>query len=362
MALHLHSVDSHDWGRGSADKDRNSPSRFEGESGLRAFADELRPQLDLVAVTDHMRCSFATRLSKSLEGDKDLTILPGMEVNLVPEAALGVARIHVLVIFPEGTSPETCAKIFHGQNHIPDDAERSGNEEVVGISLEQFVNRVHEEGGVCIAAHVDGNQGVRRLFRQTAKEVLSLFSEGEPDNAIEVGDAIKAYLHKTDLDAVEIHSSSDAKHYVWENTVDGKRRFIPTTMQFDAHCCEHFSRTERLTYLKMTRMDIAGLKDALRFPDTRIRFHDNLPSPPSPMILGIELVGEEGSFFKDLTIALAENLNCLIGARGSGKSTVVEALRYVLGYNRTLSDLGKLEEPIRELQRANLKGCLVRSC
>ena len=128
VALHLHSVDSRDWGSGSADKDRNSRSRFEGEPGLSAFAEELRPHLDLVAVTDHMRCSFATRLSKSLEGDKDLTILPGMEVNLVPEAALGLARIHVLVIFPAGTSPETCARIFAEQNHIPDDAERSGNE------------------------------------------------------------------------------------------------------------------------------------------------------------------------------------------------------------------------------------------
>ena len=34
-----------------------------------------------------------------------------------------------------------------------------------------------------------------------------------------------------------------------------------------------------------------------------------------------------------LQFAFSENLNCLIGPRGSGKSTVIEALRYVLGRN-----------------------------
>ena len=123
---------------------------------------------------------------------------------------------------------------------------------------------------------------------------------------------------------------------------------------------EEFGRRDRVTHIKMTRLGLGGLKTALEFPDTRIRFPDTLPSPPSPTLLGIQIIGEKTSFFGDVTIALTENLNCLIGARGSGKSTVVETLRYVFGYNRTLGELEKLKATIRDMQKANLAGCLIR--
>ena len=132
------------------------------------------------------------------------------------------------------------------------------------------------------------------------------------------------------------------------------------TLTFDAHCVEEFAKADRTTYVKMTRLGLAGLKSAFEFPDTRIRFPGNLPALPSPTLLGIQIVGAEESFFKDVTVALTENLNCLIGARGSGKSTVVEALRYLFGYNRTLGELEKLQTTIRDMQRANLTECLIR--
>jgi DNA repair exonuclease SbcCD ATPase subunit len=77
--------------------------------------------------------------------------------------------------------------------------------------------------------------------------------------------------------------------------------------------------------------------------------------------LGISLKGQDDSFFKDVNIALAENLNCIIGVRGSGKSTIIEALRYVFGYNRSLDELGpSMSDAILEMQRANLKGTIIR--
>lgn len=45
--------------------------------------------------------------------------------------------------------------------------------------------------------------------------------------------------------------------------------------------------------------------------------------------------------FEELTIAFNENLNCAIGARGCGKSTTIEALRYVLGQRPLLGEAAK---------------------
>jgi len=364
VALHLHTIDSHDWAKAKgADKDLNSRAKFTGEEGRTNFANKLKEQLDLCAITDHMKCGYAISLSKQIEENDEFVVLPGMEVNFRPEAALGNLRIHLLVIFPVGSIVEDFARLFEGQNSIPGDEQRTGNEEISNIALFDFVQRVHNNGGICVAAHVDSDTGVRCRFRQTARETLRLFSDATPEQQekeSDVGDQLKEYLFNSKLDGIEIHKSSHSPHYNWTSIKDGEKKWIPTVLTFDAHCVEQFGRTERITYLKMTKLGLGGLKDAFKFPDTRIRFPDSLPEPPSPTLRGIRIIGDSNSFFESLTVAFAENLNCIIGVRGSGKSTLVEALRYVFGYNRSLGEIGQLAGPIRDLQENNLKGCLIQ--
>ncbi|MBI1902921.1 MAG: AAA family ATPase [Planctomycetia bacterium] len=363
VALHLHSPASHDWPRAGSDPAQNDRARFSGADGPSAFAAELQRHVDLAAITDHMRSEFASRVSESVRDDGDFLVLPGMEVNFRPEAALGCARIHLLVVLREGATPEAFSRLFHGLPAIPDDNLRTGKEEVRGIPLKQWVERVHAEGGICIAAHVENDQGVRCRFRQTSREMLQLFTDGNPrdiEKEYGVAENFKEYLFDAGVDAVEVARSTDGPHYRWVSNTDGCVRWIPTILTFDAHCLEDLARADRVTHLKMTRLGLSGLKDALAFPETRIRFPEALPDPPSPRLCGIQIVGGPHAFFAELTIAFAENLNCLIGARGSGKSTVVEALRYVFGYNRTLRELEKLAEPIREMQQANLADSLIR--
>jgi energy-coupling factor transporter ATP-binding protein EcfA2 len=363
VALHLHSPDSWDWPRRDADSQKNAKTRFDGTAGAAAFAVELRRHLDLAAITDHMRCAFATQVSSQATAENDFAVLPGMEVNFRPEAAPASVRIHLLVILPEGSSQEAFARLFAGLPSIPDDRERRGTEEVTGISLKEWVDRVHRERGVCIGAHVDNSQGVRCHFRKTAHDTLRLFCNSDHEDlerTYPVGQDLKEYLFQSGLDAVEIAKSSDAPHYHWVCHADGTRRCIPTVLTFDAHCIEELARAERVTHIKMTHLGLTGLADALAFPATRIRFPQDLPSVPSPMICGIEIIGGSDCFFEHARLAFTANLNCLIGARGSGKSTIVEALRYVFGYNRTLGELDKLRTQIVDLQIANLTGCLIR--
>ncbi len=363
VVLHLHSPDSHDWGRTATDTARNDPSRFKGESGIDAFIDELRPHLDCVAVTDHMKCTFATQLSARTAGNSDLMILPGMEANFRLEPPLGFARIHLLVLLPEGSTPYDFARLLEGLDIPADDNKRNGQEEISGLSLRDWTARVHRNGGLCIAAHVENKEGIRYRFRQAACDVLEIVCEEKAEdveNANEVPHNLKQFLLDSGFDAIEIHRSKDSKHFRWVSDIDGRTRSIATTLTSDAHCVEEFGRQERMTHIKMTRLGLQGLREALRFPDTRIRFSDSLPSPIVPQLLGIQVIGGQASFFDNIAIAFAENLNCLIGVRGSGKSTVVEALRYVFGYNRTLNELDKLRDTIVDMQKANLTDSMIR--
>ena len=364
VALHIHSIDSYDWARGiTCDKQSNSRDLLKSEDGKNRFIQKLESNFDLCAITDHMKCGYSTALSMGALQNEKVVVLPGMEVNFKPEAALGNIRIHLLVILEAGASNEDFARLFEGQTEIPNDQDRRGNEEIKDISLNEFIERVHNNGGICIAAHVDSEKGIRCRFRQTARETLRLFSsesleQQEQENNI--GENLKEYLFNSHIDAIEIHNSSSTPHYCWISEINGQKKWIPTVLTFDAHCIEHFNRPDRISYLKMTNLNLNGLKDSLKFPDTRIRFPSNLPDPPCPTLMGIRISGDESSFFENLTVTFAENLNCIIGVRGSGKSTLVEALRYVFGYNRSLGDIGVLAKPIKELQNANLCGCLIQ--
>ncbi|MEW6614198.1 MAG: TrlF family AAA-like ATPase [Thermodesulfobacteriota bacterium] len=366
VALHLHSPESCDWADQPCDKALNDRDMYLAENGEMQFIDALKPHIDLVAITDHMKCGYASKVSRLSQTYGEFLAVPGMEINIQPEAAVSSARLHILAILPESSSPEKFSRLFSGLSGIPDDAQRTGNELITNLGLKEFIKRIHEEKGLCVAAHVNSQQGIRSQFRQTGREVISLVSPGtagSKENEQEISDILKEYLFSVGFDAIEVAKASDQRHYRWISKCDGIEVSIPVIMSFDAHRVEDFNRLDRITWVKMTNLSVKGLREALQFAETRVRFSIDLPVPPNPRLVGVEIVGTNNSLFKNIHIALAENLNCLIGPRGSGKSTIVEALRYVFGYNRTLSELdttNRLSDRIKSLQRANLSGCLIR--
>lgn len=364
-ALHVHSPDSYDWNR-TGDRTLNDRGTLLAQGGENGFIEALKEHLDLAVITDHMRCSYASRVSNASRNHSSFLVLPGMEVSFQPEAAISCTRLHLLVILPEGSTPERFSRLFATLTNIPDDASRTGNEVVRNMRLADFIARVHAEDGLCIAAHVNSQQGVRHHFRQTGEEIIRLLTidpNTQAEQERDLSNELKEYLLEANFDALEVAKAAEKRHYRWESTVRNRQVVIPVTMQLDAHCIEDLDRPERVTWIKMTTLSLRALSDALKFPETRIRFSSELPTPPSPRLLGVEILGDDKSLFEKERIAFSENLNCLIGPRGSGKSTIVEALRYVFGYNRTLGELdtvNKLSDRIRDMQKANLTGCLIR--
>ena len=130
----------------------------------------------------------------------------------------------------------------------------------------------------------------------------------------------------------------------------------------DHHSVDGLKNRDAATYVKVSRRDLSCVRDALVFHETRVRFADDLPATPSPRIVGLRLRSPDDGLFEDATIAFNENLNCLIGPRGTGKSTIVEALRYALGQRPLLEASEEREADERSFarlavatQKANLK-------
>jgi hypothetical protein len=107
--------------------------------------------------------------------------------------------------------------------------------------------------------------------------------------------------------------------------VAGRR--IARLLFSDAHALTDIGRDRdgqaRVTRIKMGGPSFDAFRTALADPAARIKLEADLPSD-YPRILGVRLLG---GFLDGQEIAFSANLTCLIGGRGTGKSTAIESVR-----------------------------------
>ena len=169
-----------------------------------------------------------------------------------------------------------------------------------------------------------------------------------------LGDQVKDELVK--FDCIQVKPTTEASHYVGP---DGTLR-VPLIVGTDCQrgCDLPKDQSQKYVFVKMAKPSFESLKEALNFPDVRVRLQPDVPRSQPPRLLGLRLFGSratDGTFFDDTVLGFSDNLTCLIGPRGSGKSAAIDAVRYLMGYNRGLDQIGKVSDQVRERQRATLE-------
>jgi ABC-type lipoprotein export system ATPase subunit len=81
------------------------------------------------------------------------------------------------------------------------------------------------------------------------------------------------------------------------------------------------------SFIKMTRPCFASFLMAFKDPESRVRLADDLQQR---FYSHIESISIEGGYFDGLSAEVSGHLNAVIGGRGTGKSTLLECLRYAL--------------------------------
>ena len=187
---------------------------------------------------------------------------------------------------------------------------------------------VKRQSGICIAAHVSSDNG---LLAKTEGQIrVKLFTN-------------------SDLLAVEIPAAREAlgnfeKKAVSNELNDYKRKFsIACVNSSDAKSIDEIG-TKR-TFIKISSFSIEGLREAFLDWRSRIRLDNELPEQP-PRFSKIISAKWEGGFLSGISSHFNNNLNCIIGGKGTGKSTIIETLRYVFD-EQPKAD--KIEEQYNEI-------------
>lgn len=315
--------------------------------------------LELIGVTDHNfsqktepRDWFLTHLveqNKSVArelGRPPLHIFPGFEVDI---------GYHVLCLFEPARKERDIRRVNKllcklgldegerfGQGH-PKHLRRAG----ANVSLKDLIDLVQgDHNGIVIAAHSDQADGIlengRNIDDYKNKKLLALEVTANPPS-------------RRVLDIVEGRDRSWARpncHPAYVMSSDAKSLCKDAKGQPNANSLGY-----RHTWLKMSKPSIEALRQAFLDPLSRIQLLGGRPSDAlvHPRITKIALRGAK--FLEDQEVCFSEGLNCVIGGRGSGKSSLLEYVRFAVGLDEPVVKDDE-NDPALQRKRKQLKDSL----
>lgn len=266
--------------------------------------------ISVIAITDHntiANCRRAVELATP-----ELLVLPAVEIT--------TAEGHIVALFP----PDGFARL---EGLMQTDVLRLRTIDASGAqrsrrSMAELASEISSRGGLAIAAHVDTADGL--LTRANPAALSDLLAEPGLAGFEITRSANSTIFSAADPDVVRKQLWSERRKAL------GVHAQLARIMSSDAHSPELIGAdTEHrtLTRLRLDELNFEGVVAAIRFhPDARCKLEANL-AVHYPRLVSARF---EGGFLDGVEVEFSPNLNCLIGGRGSGKSTILDALRGVL--------------------------------
>ncbi len=314
--------------------------------------------LEVIGVTDHNfsqktepRDWFLTHLveqNKSVArelGRPPLYILPGFEVDI---------GYHVLCLFEPAKKMRDIWRVNKLLCKLGlDENERFRQGQPMplrradaNVSLKDLIELVQDKHkGIVIAAHADQNDGLLNHARnvddyKNPKLLAVEVTASPPSRRVQdITEGRDGAWSRKDFHPACV-MSSDAKSLKKD---DGG---FPVANALGY----------RYTWLKMSKPSIEALRQAFLDPTSRIRLLGDRPSDSltHPRIKKVAVKGAK--FLDDQEVHFSESFNCVIGGRGSGKSSLLEYIGFAMGLEEPA---GKVEEdPSLKRKREQLKDSL----
>ncbi|MGZ5441474.1 MAG: AAA family ATPase [Thermoanaerobaculia bacterium] len=294
----------------------------------------LQAKLEVVAVTDHNGAGWTDRV-RAAGKERGLVVLPGFEL-----AVLGGS--HLIGVFDSGTSQETLCAIL-GMCGLPPEKLGDSNS-YTQTSPAEVARIIAQQGGVCIAAHADGADGVLQTYLREG-------NDGKQHGGTSLQDIIRC----PELLALEWKNEHPEFLSFADDSKEGYKRDggpLPLVEGSDAHSVGDIG--QRYTFVKMSQPNVEGLRlallDGVLSVDRGSMAKANPNAAPDNHIMEIEL--DSARYFgrgKPISISLGPWLNCIIGGHGTGKSSILEFIRLALARELELPEA--LDAEMRKYRR-----------
>ena len=272
--------------------------------------------INVIGVTDHYRVDGSAGLISAARA-AGLFAFTGFE-------AVTKDGVHMLALFNPGRDASLERIIGDcGIIHNKDELSPIGT-----LDCLELLARAKTWEAVFIAAHVAADGGLlKKLSGQTRA------------NAWRSPNLLACALAGPVSDAPQglrlILENKDAEHR--------RERPVAVMAAQDVNAPDDLRKPGASCFIKMSEVSVEALRQAFLDPVSRVRLNSDPIAEPHTEFVAMAW---EGGFLRNTAIHFNKNLNVLVGGRGTGKSTVIESLRYVLGLDPLGDDARKAHEGV----------------
>ena len=309
--------------------------RTEVEYNAAIIAACIETGIEVIGVTDHYRVHESMGLVQAAR-KAGIFAFSGFE-------AVTKDGVHFVCLFDPDM--DSMLERFIGDCGVHDNQAPSPTGDLDSTELLSHAKTWGARGAICFAAHVASDGGLLKKL------------SGQPRvNAWKSSDLLACAIAGSVSDAPDnirpILENKDGEHK--------RNRLVAVINACDVNSPEEIKKDGASCFIKMSNISVEALRQAFLDPESRIRLnYDPQPEHHAEFVA----ITWEGGFLDGTSVHFNSNLDVLIGGRGTGKSTMIESMRYVLGLEPLGEEARKAHEGvIRYVLRAGTKiSLLVRS-
>ena len=272
--------------------------------------------IEVIAVTDHYCIQDSIKLLNYAR-KSGLKAFGGFE-------AVTKDGVHFLCLFNESVDEARDIERFIGKCGV---SKNNISSPIGELYSTQLIENSRDWKSVCIAAHIFSNGG---LFKKLTGQ--SRASVWKHPNLLAC--AIPGPVRDVPVKYNSIIENKNSEYW---------RQNLPAFLNAnDVNSPDDLDIESTSCFIKMSEVTIEALRQAFLDPGSRIRLNYTPPEYHSKLMA----MNWAGGFLNDTAVHFNDNLNILVGGRGTGKSTMIESIRYILGLSPIGEDAKKAHEGI----------------
>lgn len=301
--------------------------------------------LDGIAVTDHNSGAWIDDVRAAATG-KPLTVFAGVEITCQG----GKGGLHVIALLDPSAGKAEIESLLSALDFQPKDY--GSQDAVVMKSIGDVLRVIDQRNGLAVLAHANSTRGVLAdMEGQQRTEVLKdpLVRAAE---ATDFKNADKQAKHKRVVDLLDGSDATYQRKLAVYQASDN-----PVSDGSGEHGLEGIGT--RCAYFKLDRINLEGLRQCFHDPDVRIRQDFEFKAFGCPRIKEVRIAS---GFLEGVAIPFHDGLNSILGAKGTGKSLLIEFIRFVLDQPPENEEIrgdhdAKLNERLREFGTVEVDLC-----
>lgn len=258
----------------------------------------LEAEIEVIGLADHGSVAAVDSI-RTLFNHNGIVVFPGFEIA-------SSEKIHFVCLFDEAKTSQELERILGRLDLLdPENGVLPTN-----LTAIQLIDKVNEIGGFIYAAHSTNDDGVLKRRMNHAWQHKGLLAAQIPGSI-------------DDLHGVE--SDFYRKVFLNKDTNYQREREMAAINAADVAKPEDIKSQGASCLIKMTKPCFASFKQAFLDAGSRVRLNSDKPESYAS---AIERIRFTGGYLDGVDIELSDHLNAVIGGRGTGKSTLLECIRY----------------------------------